>query len=468
MRNEEYWANRMRILEESLLDTGYDYVKNLEEQYDAAIKTIESQISVWYQRFAKNNDISLAEARKLLTTKELKEFKWTVEEYIKYGQKNAISQEWMKQLENASARVHISRLDSLKLQLQQQAEVLHGTQSEALNSSLGELYERGYYHTAFEIQKGLGVGWSLHGLTDDAIKKVLSKPWTLDGQTFSDRIWANKESLVNTVNTQLTQMIMRGAAPDKAIKAISERFNVSKSQAGRLVMTESAAFANMARKDCFNDLGVEKFIVVETLDNETCSLCGQLDGKVFAMGEYEVGVTAPPFHPWCRGTTAPYFEDLEGLGDRYARDVKTGERFTIPKDMTYKDWKEKYIVQPEKTRYNIFKSAVLEELKSYSTAINEGNQSKHIRGSHNFDPARSELTADPQMLYDRYSGKGRFLETRAGKWNQKERFTHTGVVGICKNKHTGAEMQTNTGVIHYSKRKGWHIVPARPQKGAGK
>ena len=341
MRNDTYWANRMRILEEALLDTGYDYVKNLERQYDAAIRDIESQIAVWYQRFAKNNDISLAEARRLLTTQELKEFKWTVEEYIKAGQQNAVSQAWMKQLENASARVHISRLDSLKIQLQQQAELLHGSQSEALNSTLAELYERGYYRTAFEIQKGLGVGWSLHGLTDEAIKKVLSKPWTLDGQTFSNRIWTNKQALVNTVNTQLTQMIMRGAAPDKSIKAIAERFSVSKSQAGRLVMTESAAFANMARKDCFNDLGVEKFIVVETLDNETCPLCGQLDGKVFPMSEYAVGVTAPPFHPWCRGTTAPYFEDLEGLGERYARDAKTGERFTIPKGMTYNDWKNK-------------------------------------------------------------------------------------------------------------------------------
>ena len=114
----------MRILEEALLDTGYEYVKNLERQYDAAIKDIESQIATWYQRFAKNNDISLAEARKLLTTQELKEFKWTVEEYIKAGQQNAVSQAWMKQLENASARVHISRLDSLKIQLQQQAEIL--------------------------------------------------------------------------------------------------------------------------------------------------------------------------------------------------------------------------------------------------------------------------------------------------------------------------------------------------------
>ncbi|MCM1440364.1 MAG: minor capsid protein [Roseburia sp.] len=346
MRNDAYWANRMRILEESLLDTGYDYVKNLEQQYDSAIRAVESQISVWYQRFAAENGITLAEARKLLTTQELREFQWTVEEYIKHGQENAVSQAWLKQLKNASARVHVSRLDSLKLQLQQQAETLHGTQTEALTSSLAELYERGYYHTAFEIQKGVGVGWSLHSLTDDQIKKVLSRPWTLDGQTFSDRIWKNKQSLVNTVNTQLTQMIMRGSAPDKAIKAISDRFKVSKSQAGRLVMTETAAFANEARKDCFKDLGVEKYVVVETLDGETCDLCGQLDGKVYPMSEYAVGVTAPPFHPWCRGTTAPYYEDLEGLGVRAARDEE-GKYYEVPKGMTYSQWAKKSGISTE-------------------------------------------------------------------------------------------------------------------------
>ena len=64
-------------------------------------------------------------------------------------------------------------------------------------------------------------------------------------------------------------------------------------------MTESAAFANEARKDCFKDLGVEKYVIVETLDNETCSLCAGLDGKVYPMSEYQVGVTAPPFRFFC-------------------------------------------------------------------------------------------------------------------------------------------------------------------------
>lgn len=464
MRNDKYWANRMRILEEALLDTGYEYVKNLERQYDLAIRSLEKEIESWYQRFAAENSMTLAEARRLLTTKELREFRWTVEEYIKYGQENVVSQVWLKQLKNASARVHISRLDSLKLHLQQQAEALHGAQSEALDKALGELYETGYYRTAYEIQRGIGVGWSLHGLTGDEIRKVLSRPWTLDAQTFSDRIWSNKEALVNKVNTELTQMIMRGSAPDKTIQAIAKRFNVSKSQAGRLVMTESAAFANEARKDCFRDLGVERYIIVETLDSETCALCGQLDGKVYPMSDYQVGVTAPPFHPWCRGTTAPYFEDLEGIGDRAARDGE-GKVYDVPRGMKFSEWKEKYVTKPEETRYNIFKAAVYEEIKkSYPLTVNTGMQNKHIRGANNFDDTRSELTADPEELIKLYAGKSEPRQAKNGEWNHKEHFVHTSEIGIWRDLE-GHEVPTTAGMIHYSKKKGVHIVPMRPVKG---
>lgn len=341
MKNDAYWANRMRILEDALLDTGYEYVQNLERQYDKAIRDIETDIARWYQRFAKNNEISLNDARKLLNSQELKEFKWTVEEYIKYGKENAVNGAWIKQLENASARVHISRLEAIKLQLQQQAEALAAKQAEAVKGVSEGVYKSSYYHTAFELQKGVGVGWTLHAIDENVIEKVLSRPWTLDKQTFSDRIWANKQALVNTVNTQITQMVMRGAAPDNTIKAIADRFKVSKSQAGRLVMTESAAFANEARKDCFKDLDVEKYVIVETLDGKTCDLCAQLDGKVYPMSEYAIGVTAPPFHPWCRGTTAPYFDDMDDIAERWARDPETGKTYTVPGSMTYKQWAAK-------------------------------------------------------------------------------------------------------------------------------
>ena len=106
-------------------------------------------------------------------------------------------------------------------------------------------------------------------------------------------------------------------------------------------MTESAYFSSTAQQDCFSELGVEKYKIVAALDHATCPLCGAMDGKVLKMSEYQVGLTAPPFHPWCRCCTCPYFEDMEGMGERYARDAVTGERYKVPGSMTYEQWKAK-------------------------------------------------------------------------------------------------------------------------------
>lgn len=340
MNNSEYWKKRFEILEKSAVSKGANYYSSLEEEYRKASKSIESEISTWYTRFATNNQITLSEARKLLNSSELAEFKWTVQEYIKFGEENALNGQWMKQLENASARVHISRLEALKVQMQQQMEVLYGNQTDGIDTLARKIYSDGYYHTAFEIQKGFNVGWDLQSLNEKQLSKVLNKPWTADNQTFRDKCWKQKTDLVSTVSTELTQAIMRGDSPDKAIKTISEKFDVAKNKAGRLVMTESAFFASEAQKDCFNELNVERFEIVATLDSHTSQICQDLDGQVFDMKDFQAGVTAPPFHPWCRSTTVPYFED--NFTERAARDAK-GNTYYVPSTMKYADWKESFV-----------------------------------------------------------------------------------------------------------------------------
>ena len=340
--NPAYWSQRMKLMEDALKDHSFSYVENMERQFMAAQAEVERQIAVWYQRFAANNQISLADAKRLLTAGELAEFRWTVGEYIAYGQQNALDGAWMKQLENASARVHISRLEAIKLQIQQQAEALYANQLDLVDAAARDLYLSSYYGTAFELQRGLGVGWTMQAINEAAIAKVLSRPWTADNLTFRDRCWTNKQALVNSVNTQLTQMIIRGEAPDKAISAISHQFKVGRDKAGRLIMTEAAAFSSAAQKDCYGELGVERFKVVATFDKDTCDICGAMDGQIFKMSEYQVGLTAPPFHPWCRCCTCPYYADMAGLGERWTRNPD-GSTSKVPADMTFDEWRQKFV-----------------------------------------------------------------------------------------------------------------------------
>lgn len=349
MNNGEYWQKRFELLEQAAHQQGVQCYADIEKQYRQAQKTLEGQIAAWYQRFADNNGVTLADAKRMLTAKELAELKWDIQDYIRYGEENAINGTWVKQLENASARFHISRLEALKLQTQQSIEVMFGNQLDSIDSTMRDVYKSGYYHTAYEIQKGVGVGWDFSALDDKQISKVINKPWAVDGKNFSERIWGNRQKLVNELNNTLTQNIILGKDPQKAIDEIARKMNTSKTNAGRLVMTEEAFFSSAAQKDCFTELDVEQFEIVATLDSHTSDICRGMDGKHFKMSEWKVGETAPPFHVHCRSTTIPYFDDeFDAVGERAARNEETGKTYFVPGNMTYKEW-DKAFVQGDKS-----------------------------------------------------------------------------------------------------------------------
>lgn len=343
MKHSDYWRKRFELLEQSQNKIGKECFAEIEKQYRIALRTLEGEITKWYQRFAANNGITMQQARQMLNAAELEELKWDVQEYIRHGKENAVNGAWMIQLENASARYHISRLEALKLQVQQNLEIMFGNQLDSIDAAMRKAYKEGYYKTAYEIQKGIGVGWGFSGLDERKIGKVIKKPWAPDGKNFSKRIWNNREKLVNELHTELSRNIITGQDPQKAINAIARKMKVSKSNAGRLVMTELAFFSSAAQGECFRELGVEQFEIVATLDSHTSEICREMDLKHFPMCQYEVGITAPPFHVWCRSCTCPYFDDeFDNIGKRAARGAD-GKTYHVPGNMSYQDWQKTFV-----------------------------------------------------------------------------------------------------------------------------
>lgn len=339
MKNSSYWQKRFEALENARYTQLSEYVE-IEKRFRNASSIIQSKIAYWYSKLAENNGISYHAAKKLLKSDELKEFKWTLEEYIEYGKKNAITGEWMKELENASAKVHINRLEAMQLEMRQQVESLYSEFEGLTSGYLSNVYSDSFYNTAYEIAKGTEIGTNLSKLDSDKIDKYIKKPWASDGNNFSSRIWTNKAKLLQSLNKELSQNIITGASPDRAIRNIANRMEVSRKQASRLLMTETAAIASMAQQDCFKELDIKQYEIVATLDTRTSEICRDMDGKVFDMKDYQVGVTAPPFHPYCRSCTCPYFED--NITERAYRD-EDGNTSYVPGNMNYKEWYNSYV-----------------------------------------------------------------------------------------------------------------------------
>ena len=395
--NSEYWKQRFTQLEAAQNALGKEAVAQIEKIYRDTQKQIEGQISAWYERLAKNNNISISEARRWLKGKELKEFKWDVGEYIKYGQENAMNQMWLKELENASAKFHISRLEALNISIEESLQELYLQEEKIVHSTLDDVYKEGYYRTMFELQRGFSIGFDVAKVNNRYVEKVLAKPWASDQYNFSERIWKSKDQIINEAHKAISQNLLTGADPRKAIDIISKKLDTSKYNAGRLVMTEEAYFSSLAQGDCYKELGCERYRILATLDDRTSEICQSLDGEVYDMKVYQAGTTAPPFHVFCRSTTVPYFDDFRENAQRAARDGD-GKTYYVDGDMRYSDWKATFVNKTrEKPAPQEKPQAVPKSTKNSKKPIDKSGKSGIIKVEK--DPVQKRVEALSKKTY---------------------------------------------------------------------
>lgn len=151
-------------------------------------------------------------------------------------------------------------------------------------------------------------------------------------------------------------MLIQGRNPKTLTGEMAKTFGTKEFEAYRLLHTEGSFIMGQGTLEAYKEDGVEKYQILATLDIKTSDTCRDQDGMIYDVDKAVVGVTYWPFHPFCRTTDVPYYDDQD-LADetRIARDPVTGENGTVPADMTYKDWYKKYIENNPK--------ALLEEKK---------------------------------------------------------------------------------------------------------
>lgn len=344
MTHNEYWQKRFEELKDSQMKRAELTKREIKKLFRQALKESEKEILAWYQRYAEENNLTLPQAKKELNARERKDFQLTLEQYKELAQKQNLSPEYIKMLNNASMRVRLDRSQSLYLKLFYEIEKLANEYELNLKNLLTKTYEDSYYKTAYITQQVKGFE-DVTALSSDRIEKTLSKPWTQDGKEFSTRIWEQKTQLVKSLQTEITQGLLTQRGTAFITERIAKRFNTSYSQASRLVETETAYFQERSMLDCFNDLEVEKLQIIATLDTKTSEICREMDTKIVELKNAIPGVTTPPFHCYCRTTTIPYIEGITNADGttRVARDKNTGKSVTVKGDLTYEKWYDKYI-----------------------------------------------------------------------------------------------------------------------------
>ena len=341
MDSESYWIKRAEEREQEWNKKSKGTIeKELAEYYRRALSRITDDIAVLYGRYAKDNNLTYTEASKLLTDKEFKQWRMSLEEYLDAIDKN-VDNKLLLELNKLAMRKRISRLDKLYGDTLKNLYRL-GTDSEnGMTKFLSGAYKDNYYKNLFDIGKTIGIKSSVSEVDDKKIRKVLNNSWS--GKNYSQRIWKNTDKLAKLIKNEITDGFHRGVSINKMKKLVQQRMNVGKYEATRLVRTEMNYVQNQAALDSIKDADMKYYIFLATLDKKTSTLCRAHDRKVYPVDGATPGTNMPPLHPHCRSTIAGNLTDYDtGRGKRTAKN-KDGKRIIIPAAMNYDDYYKVYI-----------------------------------------------------------------------------------------------------------------------------
>lgn len=370
MNSRDYWAQRMRAQSARQLAADEVLARRVLREYDAAMRSLDRDLAAFYARYAANEGISMAAARRLLSRAELENFRLSLDEF----REKAIAGGFDRQLNEIYLRSRISRIQALQGQIDLRVRALYGSQRDLLHDHLAGTYANTYYRTVYELQRGMGVQTSFAHLDTDTVENIMRRPWL--GDHFSGRVWKNRDKLLTELQTTLSQAFVRGEPLERTAALLAKRMNVSKGRAMTLVQTESAYFAARATARGYAETGVKAYDFLSALDLKTCALCGALDGMTFPCSQMQTGVNYPPLHPRCRCTTVPHFDETFSMRPaRAARDPQTGKTVRVD-NMTYMQWREKYVDSPARSA-TIVSSGKVGDTDGFTTLERVGNIAFH-------------------------------------------------------------------------------------------
>ena len=334
--NGAYWRKRAIELAEKQKREDDDLCLRFHREYERILHELDKEISIFYARYAENESVSMADARRLLRDAELEDFRMSLDEF----RAKALAGGFDKELEEVYLRSRISRLQALQTQVELRMMELFSSQRDVLRDHLQERYTDTYYRTVYAVSQQVDVASTFARIDPQTVEKILATPRA--GSEFSSRIWADKDKLTRELMQTLSRGFVRGDSLDRMTKEFAKRMGVSESRAAVLIHTESVHMAAEAAEQGYRETGIRSYRFEAALDLKTCTVCGALDQREFPLAERETGINYPPLHPRCRCTTVPVTEFQIG-SKRAARNPATGKTEYVEKKLTYEEWRKKYV-----------------------------------------------------------------------------------------------------------------------------
>ena len=173
--------------------------------------------------------------------------------------------------------------------------------------------------------------------------------------TYSDRIWMYQDLLRDEIGKQLERGLIQGKNPRVLARELNKVFNTGKYNCERLMRTELARVQIEAQRESYEAYDIEMFTFIS--NTGCCDKCDAIAGKHFYVKNMIPGENAPPMHPNCRCSTAPY-SDRKAF-DEWLDFVSNGG--------TTEQWK--YSVNPKMKKEKQIEKKTENELKKMKRAL---------------------------------------------------------------------------------------------------
>lgn len=306
----EYWRKREAAWQKEYESQEADYNKHIRESYDRMIRWCDTQINDFYERYASREGISIADAKVRVSKADMEAYAKKAEQYCrdaaadraKYGHTRSTASYFSDQA-NAEMRLYnltmkVNRLEMLKAKI--------GLENVRSFDELDMFFEEALNHRSMdELQHFSGLLGKYVTEPQKNIRSIVDASFR--GATFSDRIWRHQDALKFELAKELERGLIAGKSSTELARDIRKIFGVSQSNAERLMRTELCRVQIDAQQKAYEENGVEYF---EFIGGQAgaCDECSRLNGTVEKVEKMKPGLNAPPLHPNCRCSTAPYMD----------------------------------------------------------------------------------------------------------------------------------------------------------------
>lgn len=287
----KYWDKRVKQWVKSQDISDRELSDRLVKYYKHTSDELQDDIARYYAKYGTDN---VLEYKELLTDirdepDELKRLIERTDEFMN------MYPEYAHLTEVRNSIYKLNRLESLNYSTQLRLMELGAIEQREIEAHLKQSYGAMYK----QVAKELGLGDAFLSTNAQVVQHTIFDKW-VDGKNFSDRVWDNKEKLMNQLQTRIRDGFVRGDNFESLTKVMTERLGVGYNDARRLIWTESSYIMNQASAQPYIDSGQVEYRINAILDNKTSQICRSLHDEVFSFEDRKVGINFPPFHPYCR------------------------------------------------------------------------------------------------------------------------------------------------------------------------